>query len=126
LKKALEDFEILISLIKKAIYLDKACEFEYIINPKFSNTLKELDSDKSKTYAKIEIYRKSFEDELGCTVKIIDSNTYTILFEVKKKEDEAFQNTKKTYKTFSIIKSIINFTKDQLIELIDDYSFILD
>ncbi len=61
--------------------------------------------------------------DLGCNVDLIESNTYTYLFEVNKKEgDEAFRKSNKNYKQTSVKLGKICFNNSELKQLVDEYN----
>ena len=119
----MKDFEKLEEMIEKAIDLEKAKEGEYLIRPQFSNKLKDLSIEISKVLKEIEKLKTTAESDLGIDVKLVDSNTYTYLFEVSKKTgDQAFRNSSKKYKHVSIKNNKIAFNNDKLVELCAHYS----
>ena len=120
--ECLKDFEKLEEMIEKAIDLDKAKEGEYLIRPAFSSKLKELSNEISKVLKDIERLKGVVENDLGIEVKLVDSNSYTYLFEVSKKTgDNAFRQSTKKFKQISIKNNKISFTNDKLIELCAHY-----
>lgn len=99
MEECLRDFEKLEEMIEKAIDLEKARDGEYMIRPQFSKRLTELSQEIGKTLKEIEKVRKGAEDDLGIEVKLVESNSYTYLFEVSKKTgDTAFRSSAKKYR----------------------------
>jgi DNA mismatch repair protein MSH2 len=85
--------------------------------------LKDLSNDISKILNEIDALKKKAEEDLGIEVKLVDSNSYTYLFEVSKKTgDNAFRSSGKKYKQISIKNNKISFNNDKLVELCAHYS----
>lgn len=70
----------------------------------------------------IENVRLDTETELGITVTLIESGTYTYIFEAKKQSaDEAFRKNPKKYKTISVKNRALTFTVEKLQSTVADY-----
>ncbi|KAM3146905.1 hypothetical protein pb186bvf_001059 [Paramecium bursaria] len=119
------DFEKLQNLIEKSIDLNKASKGDFMINPKFSDTLQQLSKQMVAAMQDIEQVRLKTEQELSISVNLSDSSTHTYVFEAKKQEaDEAFRNSGKKYKTISIRQKQMTFTLDDLQEAVAEYNHI--
>ena len=123
-RENIDNFEKLEEMIEKSIDLSKIYEGEYMISPKFSEKLTEINQRIVQTRKKLDTLKESISDDLGgIDVKIVESNSHVFLLEVKKKEgDAAFRASKKTYKQVSIKNRIIAFTCEKMQNLIIEYS----
>ncbi|CAD8043757.1 unnamed protein product [Paramecium primaurelia] len=118
----LSDFERLEEMIEKSIDLSKAYTGEFIVNPRFSEKLMQLSKNITQCMNDIENVRLETETELGITVTLIESGTYTYIFEAKKQSaDEAFRKNPKKYKTISVKNRALTFTVEKLQSTVADY-----
>jgi DNA mismatch repair protein MSH2 len=86
----------LIELVEKAIDLQRfESEKNYFVNPRFDDTLQQIDTKSRQVDAEIEDLRKSLMLKLNLSkeIKLIPSNSQLYLFECNKKDiDQAMRN----------------------------------
>lgn len=120
----LEDFEKLKGLLEECIDIGKARQNDYVINADFDKDLKSFRVKIDQVETDIEQLRKAVEDDLGISkrINLVESQQYTYLFEVNKKEGDAgMRKSKLTYKTITVKKGVTCFTCQDLKELVSRY-----
>lgn len=131
LKGTLEDFSKLREMLEQCIDIGKAKQNDYIINPRFSPDLSQIDTEINKVKRKIEDLRRKVEDDLECNkpVNLVESQMHTFVFECDKKEGDAGmrkQHKKYNYKIISIKNKIMSFSVQELKDLVREYNELED
>ncbi len=72
-------------MIEQSIDIDKAFQGEFIVNPKFSATLTDLNKEIQKILRQIEDIRKDEEARLSINISLTESGQHTYVFEANKK-----------------------------------------
>jgi DNA mismatch repair protein MSH2 len=131
LKGTLEDFSKLREMLEQCIDIGKAKQNDYIINPRFSPELSQIDTEITKVKRKIEDLRRKVEDDLECNkaVNLVESQMHTFVFECDKKEGDAGmrkQKKKYNYKIISIKNKIMSFSVQELKDLVREYNELED
>ena len=109
----LEDFNKLKGLLEECIDIGKAKQNDYVINADFDQDLKSFRTKIDQINQDIESLRQSVEDDLGISkrINLVESQQYTYLFEVNKKEGDAgFRRSREQYKQVSVKKGVTCFT----------------
>ncbi|CAI2387303.1 unnamed protein product [Moneuplotes crassus] len=124
LQTSLKEFEKLKEMIEESVDISQMKQGEYIINPEFSEELKNLNELINDTYQKIENLRAKIQEELTLRRISIQENTvHGFLFEVDKREgDNALRKTNLTHNIVSTKNKIMTFTCPELKILVNEFN----
>lgn len=129
IKSILDDFENLKSMIEESIDINEVARGDYIINPEYSDVLKELYTKIKAKHSKMEEYRKQLTSDFGLAkeLSLVESNSCGFLFEVNKKEgDPAFRKSKESFDVITTKKGYISFTTKTLKNLVAEFKELQD
>ena len=124
LKESCGDFGKLEQMMEECIDLGRARQNEYIINPNFSDKLKELHVAIQAVRKKMDSTKAQVEDDFNISknINLVESNMYGFVFEVDKKEgDNAMRKSKNTYKILTVKNRIMTFTCNALREQVREF-----
>lgn len=126
-----KDYEKLEELVEMSIDFNMVSRYEYVINPQFSEELKLLKEKINDTKREMEEFRIATMEDLGVdkekTLRLIESGSYTYLFEMAKGEAaEKIRLSKKNYKVVTTKRATLSFTCSELQKLCKTYEATLN
>ena len=116
-------------MLEECIDISRAKQNDYIINPNFNSELGQLSEDTDRVKGQMLKLRAHVENDLQTKkrVDLVESQMHSFIFEVNKKEGDAgMRNSKNQYKVLGMKMSVMNFTCNELRELVKQYDELQD
>ena len=124
IKEIIENFENLKAMIEESVDINEVKKGDYIINPDYSDVLKELYAQIKAKHEGIKAYANELTKEFDLVkpISVIESDTDGYLFEITKKDgDAAFRNSECNYDIKSSKKGYISFTSKKLRKMVEEF-----
>ena len=119
----------ILALANQNLDINKVSKGDYIINPDYSEALRELYDQIDAKSTEIDEYRDKLNKEFNFArpITITEHQSSGILFEVNKKEgDVALRKSKENFEVLSTKKGYIAFTSRQLRNIVSDIQELQD
>jgi DNA mismatch repair protein MSH2 len=123
IKGILGDFENLKTLIEESVDINEVSRGDYIINPDYSETLRELYDNIQAKHKEMEAYRDELakKHDIVKPINLIECNTNGFLLEVNRKEGDSMIRKNSSLVTVSSKKGYLSFTSKTLRGLVDEF-----
>lgn len=138
IKSIIEDFENLKAMIEESVDINEVSKGDYIINPDYSDRLKELYTDIKSKHEEIKSYAdklsKDFEEiwvdngvlksssDSNKQITIVENDSDKFLLRISKKVgDVAFRNSEENFDIKTSQKGYITFTSKKLKKIVEEF-----